>query len=143
MPEEMRFMLRSAFYSSFVGIAYWLLTREPAGTVLLIGCGLAATVMFGALVYEWRQSGHRLTGPPWRWALLPPSSYESETTDQSGRLPRPTFAPITAALGVVLIALGLVFGIWMALFGVIPLLVGLRLWIRDVNAEWRAVDSSD
>jgi len=60
MPEELRFMLRSAFYSTFVGIAYWLLTREPAGTILLLGSGLAAAVMFSPLLYEWRRSGHRL-----------------------------------------------------------------------------------
>ena len=140
MPEELRFMMRSAFYSSFVGIAYWVLTREPAGTVLLLGCGLAATVMFGALLYEWRQSGHRLSGPPWRWVLLPPADAESHTTDESGRLPRPTMAPISGALGVALLALALVFGIWMAVAAIVPLLVGLRLWLRDVMAEFRAVD---
>jgi hypothetical protein len=142
MPEELRFMLRSAFYSTFVGVAYWLLTREPAGTVLLLFAGASAAVMFGALLYGWRRSGHRLSGPPWRWALLPPAEEESGTTDESGRLPRPTLAPLAGAVGIALLALSLVFGIWMALAAIVPLLAGLRLWLRDVMAEFRAVDSS-
>ncbi len=139
MPEELRFMLRSAFYSTFVGIAYWLLTREVAGTVLLLFVGLSATVMFGALLYEWRRAGHRLQGPFWRWALLPPADLESHTTDESGRLPRPTLAPLSGAVGIALLSLSLVFGIWMALAAIVPLLAGLRGWLRDVMAEYDAV----
>ena len=142
MPEEMRFMLRSAFYSTFVGVAYWFLTYEAAGTVLLICVGLSAAVMFSALLFEWRRSGHRLSGSPVHWAFLAPADQESGTTDESGRLPRPSLGPVSAALGVALVALSLVFGIWMAVAGMVPLLVGLRLWLRDVMAEFRAVDSS-
>src|SRR5689334_16184265 len=123
MPEELRFMLRSAFYSTFVGIAYWVLTREAAGTVLLLGCGLSAAVMFGALLAGWRRSGHRLSGPPWRWALLPSAELDSGTTDESGRLPRPSMAPLAGALGIALLALSLVFGLAMALAAIIPLVV--------------------
>ena len=140
MPEEMRFMLRSALYSLFIGAAYWVLTYDAAGTVLLVGAGIAGGVMFFALYYEWRQSGHRLQGPPWRWVDLPPADAESDTTDESGRLPRPTMAPISAGLGICLLALALVFGIWMALAAIVPLVVAVRSWLRDVMAEYRAVD---
>jgi hypothetical protein len=143
MPEEMRFMLRSALYSVFVGVVYWIVSSEAAGTILLLGAGLAAAVMFGALYFEWRRSGHRLTGPPWRWALLPPADEESGTTSETGRLPRPSMGPLLGALGICLIALSLVFGIWMAVAGIVPALVGLRLWLRDAMAEYRAVESSD
>ena len=143
MPEEMRFMMRSAAYSIFVGVVYWFLSYEAAGTVLLLGAGMAAAVMFGALFVEWRRSGHRLSGAPWRWALLPPADEESGTTNESGRLPRPSTAPISGALGIALLGLSLVFGIWMAVAAVVPLLVGLRLWLRDVMAEFRAVDASE
>ena len=78
-----------------------------------------------------------------RWALLPAADAESGTTDDSGRLPRPTLAPIAGALGLSLLALSLVFGVWMALASIVPLLAGVRLWLRDVMAEFRAVDSSD
>jgi hypothetical protein len=142
MPEELRFMLRSAFYSTFVGVAYWVLTGEAAGTVLLLFAGLAAAVMFGALLVEWRRSGHRLSGPPWRWAPLPPADMESETTDETGRLPRPSLGPLTLAVGVALLALALVFGIWMAVAAIVPLLVGARLWLRDAMAEYRAVNAA-
>jgi len=143
MPEELRFMLRSAIYSLFVGTVYWFLTYEAAGTVLLVGAGMSAGVMFGALLFEWRRSGHRLSGPVWRWALLPPADAQSGTTDESGRLPRPSLGPLAGALGVALVALSLVFGIWMAVAGIVPALVGLRLWLRDVMAEYRAVESSE
>jgi hypothetical protein len=49
-------------------------------------------------------------------------------------------APLSGALGIVLLALTLVFGIWMAVASIVPLLIGLRLWLRDVMAEFRAVD---
>jgi len=143
MPEELRFMMRSAGYSLFVGLVYWFFTSETAGTVLLLGVALCAAVMFGALFFEWRRSGHSLTGPVWRWPLLPPAEAESGTEDESGRLPRPTIAPIAGALGLALLSLALVFGIWMAVAAIVPLLVGLRYWLRDVMAEYRAVDSSE
>lgn len=143
MPEELRFLLRSAIYSTFVGVVYWLLTYETAGTVLLLFAGLAAGVMFGALLAEWRRSGHRLTGPPWRWALLPPADMESGTLDETGRLPRPSLGPVSLALGLALVALSLVFGIWMAVAAIVPLLAGARLWLRDAMAEYRAVNTQD
>jgi hypothetical protein len=143
MPEEMRFMMRSAVYSIFIGIVYWFVSYEAAGTVFLLGAGLAAGVMFGAIYYEWRQSGHRLRGPFWRWINLPPAEAESGTTDETGRLPRPTIAPISAGLGVALLALGLVFGIWMALAAIVPLVVAMRAWIKDSSAEYRAVEAAD
>src|SRR4051794_12472466 len=122
MPEELRFMLRSAAYCVFVGLVYWFVSYEAAGTILLLGVGLAAAVMFGALLLEWRRSGHRLSGSPVRWALLAPADAESGTTDDSGRLPRPSLGPLSAAVGVALVALSLVFGIWMAVAGIVPLL---------------------
>jgi cytochrome c oxidase subunit IV len=143
MPEELRFMMRSAAYSLFVGIVYWFLSYEAAGTILLLGVGLSASVMFGAIYVQWRGSGNRLSGPIWRWALLPPADAHSGTTNETGRLPRPSLAPLTAALGVALMALALVFGIWMALAGLVPALVGLRGWVRDAMAEFSAVDSSE
>jgi hypothetical protein len=43
-------------------------------------------------------------------------------------VPRPSIAPLSAALGVALLALSLVFGIAMALAAIVPLLVGSRAW---------------
>jgi hypothetical protein len=141
MPEELRFMLRSALYSTFVGATYWILTGEAAGTVLLLFAGMAAAVMFGALLVEWRRSGHRLSGPPWRWAPLAAADQESGTTNETGRLPRPSLGPMAAALGVALLALSFVFGVWMAVAAIVPLVAGARLWLRDAMAEYSAVNS--
>ena len=37
MPEELRFLLRSALYSVVIGVVYWFVSYEWAGTVLLVG----------------------------------------------------------------------------------------------------------
>ena len=141
MPEELRFLLRSAAYSLFVGVAYWFLSYEWAGTLLLVGLGVAAGLLFAFVLVDWRGRGNHLEGPAWRWPLLPPASEESGTTDESGRLPRPTLAPVTLGLGLGLLALGLVFGIWFAAASVVPIVIGIRGWLRDAMAEYDAVAS--
>jgi Flp pilus assembly protein TadB len=141
MPEEMRFLMRSAAYSLFVGVVYWLLTYEAGGTVLLIGAGVVAAFLFSMIWFELRRSGRRLEGPAWRWALLPASDAESHLTDESGRLPRSSYAPLSAGAGVALIGLGLVFGAAIAAAGFVPLVAGLYSWVRDAMAEYEAVDT--
>ncbi|MDQ3938841.1 MAG: cytochrome c oxidase subunit 4 [Chloroflexota bacterium] len=141
MPEEMRFLLRAGGYGLGIGAIYYLLSREPAGSVLLVGFGLACVVLLGALWWETRRRGRRLEGPAWRWLLLPPAEAESGFTDEDARLPGSSLAPITLALGVALAALSLVFGVWLLAAAVIPLLFGVRGWLREAMAEHRAIEA--
>lgn len=51
-------------------------------------------------------------------------------------MPGPSFRPILGALGTALLFLGLVFGGWVLLVGVIALIVGLIGWLADARAEY-------
>lgn len=140
MPEEMRFLLRAAGYGLGIGIVYYVLSQEPAGTILLIGFGLAASMLLIVAWWERRRAGRRLEGPVWRWLLLPPAAQNGGFSDESGRLPGASLAPLTVALGMALAALALVFGPWLLAAAVIPLGVGLRGWLREAMAEHAALE---
>ena len=51
-------------------------------------------------------------------------------------MPGPSFRPILGALGTALLFLGLVFGGWVLVVGVIALVVGLIGWLADARAEY-------
>ncbi len=140
MPEEMRFLLRAGAYGVGIAVIYWFLSREPAGTILMFGFGLASFALVAVLWWERRRRGWRLSGAPWRWALLPPPDENGGFTDELALLPAASLAPITLALGMALGALALVFGPWLLGAAVIPLLLGVRGWIREAGAEYAALE---
>ncbi|MGH2429289.1 MAG: hypothetical protein ACRDGV_10490, partial [Candidatus Limnocylindria bacterium] len=49
MAEELRFFLRTAIYAAIVAVAYWILSYEPAGTVLLAALALAVIAFVAAV----------------------------------------------------------------------------------------------
>jgi hypothetical protein len=140
VPEEARFLLRSGSFSLVAGTIYWFLSGEPAGTLLFFGLGLGALTVCALLVRELRRDGRSLPGPAWRWWLLPDPAAESGTTDETGRLPGHTLVPLTVGAGVALGALGLVFGPWLFAAALAPIFFGLRGWLREASAEYRAVE---
>jgi hypothetical protein len=142
VPEEMRFLLRGGGYGLGVGSIYYALSREAAGAMLLIGFGLAALVLLAASWWQWRrQPGRRLRGPAWRWLLMPPAEENGGFTDELARLPGRSLAPLTIGLGLALVALALVFGLWLLAAAVLPLLVGLRAWLIEAMGEFRALSA--
>ena len=140
MPEEMRFLLRAGGYGIGIGLIYYLLSQELAGTVLLLGFGLASMMLLGASWWEWRRRpGRGLRGPAWRWLLLPPAAEDGGFTHEEARLPGASLAPLTLALGTALAALALVFGPWLMAAALIPLIIGMRDWLREAMAEHAAI----
>jgi hypothetical protein len=140
MPEELRFLLRSGLFGVLVGGAYWFISYEVAGTLLLVGLGLSALLLVVLLWRDMRRNGRSLGRPSWRWLILPPESAESGTTDESGRLPGHSLAPVTLGVGIALGMLGLVFGPWLVAAAVAPVFFGLRGWLREAMAEYGAVE---
>ncbi len=142
MPEEMRFVLRSAMYGLVVGAGYWLLTGEAAGTAMLIGLGVAAGFVLIMLWLERRRAGHRLHGPPWRWLLIERDADDQGPLEEVGRLPGNGIAPLLVGFGIALIAMGLVFGPALIAAASVPLIIGLRSWLRGAAAEYEAVEAT-
>lgn len=144
MPEEVRFFARSAVFALVLGVIYWFVSYETAGTVLLLAFALAGFVATALLGRDARraarEAGSDELGRPWTWAQLSPADQDSPFPSDEGRVPGASVAPLAVASGVALAMLGLVFGPWLILMAAVPLLVGGRIWLREVTAEWHAVE---
>jgi hypothetical protein len=121
-------------YALFLGVVYWFLSYEVAGTVLLLGFGLATGVGFAVLRWESR-AGAGSTGPD--------RSTDRPFTDESGAIPIRSLAPLIVGFGVAVAALGLVFGIWFVIGGAIPIVAGGLDWLRSAQDELRLAERSE
>jgi hypothetical protein len=142
VPEEVRFFGRSAVFGLGIAVAYWFLTYETAGTVLLLVFGLGSTLAAVAL----RIGLPRVTpeGPLLRravsWLRLAHSSVEGPFLRDPTRLPGSSLAPIQVGLGTAVAALGLVFGVWLVALGTTIMILGGAAWLREAAAESVAVE---
>ena len=124
---------RLAIFGLVVGVVYWFLTYETAGTVLLVGFGVASAVASVAL---WRT--------PSRSALdagLPHGVVSDGSRDE--RIPAPAFAPLIVAAGVAITGLGLALGPLILPAGVVVGIIGARYWLEAAIAEAEATASAD
>jgi hypothetical protein len=132
LPEEVLFFARSAAYGLLIGVVYWILTGEPAGTTLLLGFGGASAAL--ALILALRRR---------RTAALDGQPADGPFGDETGRIPAPTLAPLQLGFGLALAGLAIPFGIWMAIASIVPILAGSLGWLRGAEREWRATASED
>lgn len=142
-PEEVRFFGRIALYALVVGVVYWFLTYETAGTILLIGFGLCA--LFASLVLGHGTRGvaeQRSRGPAASPAAGGPDP-ERPLVDESGRLPAPGLAPLGMGFGLAMAALGIAFGPWLVLAGLVLVAWAGWGWLRAAMAEHAAVAAED
>ncbi len=113
---EVRLLASMAVFGLLVGVAYWFLTYETAGTLLLVGFGLASGT--GAAVILERR--HARVGTP---------------REGTTRFPGPGWAPFVVALGLGGLVLGAVFGPWLAIGGVLVAVAGGWIWLSTAMAE--------
>lgn len=136
-PEEVRFFGRIALYALVVGVVYWFLTYETAGTVLLVGFGLCA--LFASLVLGHGARGVGAgAGRPVGGRLPTETDPERPFVDESGRLPAPGLAPLGMGFGLAMAALGIAFGPWLVLAGLVLVAWAGLGWLRSVMAEHEA-----
>jgi hypothetical protein len=126
--EEVRYFGRMSIYALLVGAAYWFLSYEAAGTVMLIGFGLATGAGFTLL----RASARRLPDAPDDAESTQP---DGPFGDESGPLPTRSAAPLAVGLGVAVIGMAGAFGPWFVAAGAVPLLLGAVDWLRAANRE--------
>ena len=132
MAEELRFFLRTAVYAVLIGAVYWFVSYEVAGSVLLAFVVLA-TLAFVAVarVFARRPPRQMVSreGPPWSRAgrlvnrLLgfdEPRGGAAEPL-AAGLEPIPTASiwPPIAGVAAGVSLLGLVYGPWLLLPGVV------------------------
>ena len=138
MAEEFRFFLRTGVWILIAGVGYWLLSYELSGTILLgallvailafIGVGLvlaqARPVAEGSGVLAWI---NRVIGFHERADAPAPLEAGPEL------VPSSSSSPIISAAAVILIGLGLIFGSWLIVPGVVLLLIGGIGWLTQLD----------
>lgn len=154
-PQETRFFGVIGGLGLGLGIAYWIVSYEVAGTVLLVGFGIAGLLAAARLLFT--TAGRTVARRAREGAGAPgargPAAGEGAGggarevdrpfLDESGRLPAPTVAPLALGLGISLALTSVVFGPWLLIAGVIPLAWGAWSWLRGARDELDAVDADE
>ena len=144
LPEEILFFARLSAYALFIGTVYWFVSYEVAGTVMLVGFGIAAGV--ATLVLFWRSPAQAKLGG--RTMSGHPSASPSELRpdgpfgDDGGRVPMGSLAPLGIGAGIAVVTFGLVFGPWLVLAGLVLALASAGGWLGEVVREWQAHERS-
>ena len=144
MAEEIRFFLRTALYTIGITIVYWFISYEIAGSVLLLSLGLSAIffVLAGAVMIHHnrrevipdrsrsRNAIKRTLGfdEEAGETVTPPLGFDDEV------IPTSSIWPLVAALGALLIGLGLVYGGWLWAPGAMLATVALWGWVTQLEA---------
>jgi hypothetical protein len=125
LAEEVLVFARLAAFGLIVGGIYWFVSYEPAGTMLLIGFGVATAV---ATAIIWARS-RKVRGVAGEWPL----------DGDPDPIPAPAYAPFHIGVGAAIMALGLAFGPLLLLTGLVIVLIGARYWLE---AAMREADAS-
>jgi Cytochrome c oxidase subunit IV len=133
MTQEVRLFARMSAFGLIVGAAYWFLTYETAGTVLLLAFGLAAGIA-AAAVFVGARAGRRRAAAA---ASLPEAPTERRAAGSVSvePVPRPGWAPLGLAIGLGAVALGGAFGPLPAIGGIVITVVSARAWLGSAMRE--------
>lgn len=132
-PAETRFFLFVGAFGLVLAAAYWILTSELAGTVLLVGFGLGGGLLGVRLLAGRREAGRR----------LPADGGTNPFGDERGRLPGETLAPLALGLGLSLALTAVVFGPWLVIAGSVPLAWGAWTWLTGARDELDATEQAE
>jgi hypothetical protein len=149
MAEEVRFFLRTTLYSAAVGVLYWYISYEVAGSVMLAFVVLATGLVVGFLTIAVRATRGELAagdgGPVTRLALtilqtvgfVEPrtAALEEPLAAGLGRFPRGSAWPMIGGAGALLVGLGLVYGPWLLLPGIVVVAFTVWGWITQFDVR--------
>lgn len=121
LPEEVVVFARLAAFGLIVGTVYWFIAYETAGTVLLLGFGIATAVASITLWARTRNAGGEAGG----WPL----------GRDPGPIPAPAYAPFHVGAGAGIVALGVAFGPLLVLPGLVIMVIGARYWLEAAMRE--------
>ncbi|MFN2608615.1 MAG: cytochrome c oxidase subunit 4 [Acidimicrobiales bacterium] len=127
MKAEWRLFVGGAVIVGATSALYWFITYEDAGSVLLALMFAALLLVGGWLALQAR----RLDRP------RPEDGDGSPAADDQlvGYFPSSSIWPFVGACGVVVLSVGLVFGVWLSLFGGILLGLATVGFAAEANAK--------
>lgn len=132
LSDEAKVFARMSIFGIVVGGAYWFLTYEVAGTVLLLGFGLAAGLATVANFIRSRRAASDATV----------AGGESVPDEAAEPYPEPGWAPLIISLGVGGLALGAAFGPWLTIAGLLVVIAGGASWLSAAIREARSAHGS-
>lgn len=121
LPEEVLFFVRIAAFGLIIGVVYWFVAYEAAGTVMLLGFGAASAVASAVLWFRSREAERTADG----WPI----------GRDPGRIPAPAFAPLFVGVGAGTVALGLALGPLLVVIGLAVAVTGARSWLAAAMRE--------
>jgi hypothetical protein len=150
-PQEARFFLFLSAFGIVVAIAYWFVSYETAGTVLLLGFGLAtgvfglrlATAPAARAVRDRVRARDDAAVPSVDTTGGGTGDIDRPFLDESGRLPDETVAPFAVGIGLALASTGFIFGPAPLVVGVLPLAWGAWTWLSRARDELDAQELKD
>jgi hypothetical protein len=150
-PQEVRFFLLLSAFGIVVGVIYWLVAYESAGTVLLLGFGAATGLIAlrlaldpaSRLVREQARATAADTIPAGEGTGAGTGGVDRPFLDETGRLPDETIAPFAVGAGLAIAATGLIFGPAPVIVGLLPLAWGAWAWLSGARAELDAQERDE
>jgi len=140
MTEELRLFLRTALYALAAGVVYWLVSYEPAGTVLLVALTVALVAFiamataFAPTAVGGGSRGRGALGTVNRILGFDEAPNAAAPLEGGPELiPTASPWPIISAAGAVVIGLGVIFGPWLVVPGVVLLAAALVGWITQLG----------
>ncbi len=138
LSDEARVFLRMSLFGLITGGAYWFLTYEQAGTVLLVAFGLASGLAAVAIFVGSRRGRRGVAAGLVHDGVAAAEAREPEGPEAEP-LPEPGWAPLGIAAGIGAVALGAAFGPWLTLAGVLVAILGAWTWL---SAAMREIDAA-
>jgi hypothetical protein len=129
LSEEVLVFVRLAAFGLIVGTVYWFVAYEVAGTVLLLGFGIATAV---ASIILWVRSRRVAGGAEHGLPGAEPSP-----------IPGPAYAPFHIGVGAGVVALGLAFSPLLVVTGLVVIVIGARYWLEAAMREADSMADQD
>ncbi len=111
MRTSVRFLVLAGLFGVAIGIVYWFVAHERAGTTLLVLMGVAPMIM--AYVVQRRTAGQRF--PEDR----DDASYADDAGDELGHFSAGSLWPFVMAVGVLIGLEGFIYGVWLLVSGLL------------------------
>ncbi len=149
MAEELRFFLRIALFTLATAVVYWFLSYDVIGTFLLAFVVLGATFFFVVVAGSVRESRSEIvSGEPGSkkarvlgiadrvlgFAERPGPAAAGPLSLEEEPIPQASVWPVVVALAALLVGLGLIYGGWLWVPGVLVGAVATWGWLTELDA---------